>query len=732
VAIFIRFLLAALRGHPGKTLVILGCLLVDMGFNAGISLSFKFLIDHAVLPRDMHMLVLILGVLFGGVVVVFVVGVARDYIYSQLTVSVLNDLRERLFSHIQRLSLDFHARTSVGDITARFATDLAAVEAALAYAASGVILPLLNIVGCVVLLFVLEWRLALVALLVFPSAFLGPRLLDRRAAAASYERKRHEAQVVTTVQQSFSAPAVVKAFGLERYTLLGFKDELRGLAAASVRLGFLSALAERSAFIGFILTSVLVTAGGAHMAITGHLTVGSFMSYQALFLTLGWTLAFGMQYIPRLVQATGGLQRIVEVFDEVPRVADLPGATARPSLARSIAFEDVTFGYRPDQTALDRVVFIIHAGESVAIVGPSGAGKSTVLTLLARFYDPIGGRITVDGWDLRSVPQDAWRARIGLVPQESVLFDTTIRENIRLGQLEASAEAVEAAADLAGLRPLLATLPEGYDTRVGEGGGQLSGGQRQRVALARALLRDPSLLLLDEVTSALDAATEAAINATLAEVANGRMVVTVTHRLASVTHADRIVVLDGGRLVEQGTHAELLGRDGVYAHLWHKQSGFVVSEEGASATVDPTRLRAVPIFASLMDGMLQELAGRFAPERVPAGQTVVEQGDPADKFYLIVRGSLRVTTHDAAGAVREVAILEDGDHFGEIALLWNVARTATVRTRTPCLLLSLDRAQFQHLAGTSPELLRGLRAQAEARLGQLQTLEWTSSLSPGR
>src|SRR5262249_23403579 len=477
VAIFLRFLLTSVRGHWIKSLLILACLLIEMGFNASISMSFKFLIDQAVIPQNMQVLWLILGALIGGVVLVFCVGLGRDYLYAQVSTAALNDLRQRLFMHLQRLSLDFYARTTVGEITARFATDLAAVEQALTAAASGVFLPALDVLSCLVLLFVLEWRLALVALLMFPFVFLGPELLDRRAATASYGRKQQEARVVTTVQQSFSAPAIVKAFGLERYMLLSFTQQLRALAQTSIQVGFLSALMERSSLIGFLLTYVLMTAGGAYMTIKGVLSIGSFMSCQALFLTMGWTLAFGMQYAPRLVQATGRMQRIIDLFNEVPLVTDVPGATPLPPLSGTIAFEDVTFGYRPNQLNLNGVSFTIRAGESVAIVGPSGAGKSTVLALLARFYDPLSGQITVDGRDVRHTPQAAWRAQVGLVAQDSFLFDTTIGENIRLGKLDAPPTAVEAATGLAGLQALLVTLPEGYDTMVGEAPGPLSGGQ---------------------------------------------------------------------------------------------------------------------------------------------------------------------------------------------------------------------------------------------------------------
>jgi ATP-binding cassette subfamily B protein len=259
-------------------------------------------------------------------------------------------------------------------------------------------------------------------------------------------------------------------------------------------------------------------------------------------------------------------------------------------------------------------------------------------------------------------------------------------------------------------------MPSGYDTWVGERGGSLSGGQRQRLAVARALLREPALLLLDEATSALDAEAEAAVNATLLRAIPGRTVVSVTHRLALAQSMDLIIVLDGGRVTEQGSHAELLARGGLYARLWHKQSGLRVSPDLTRVEVEPGRLRAIPFLSQLDESVLQEVAGQFAAETHVEDRVVVHQGDPGDTFYVVARGKLEAFWTDEAGSQRQLRVLEDGDHFGEIALIKDVPRTATVRTLTPSVLLTLRRGQFLGLLQRSPDLARRFEATVERRV----------------
>ena len=354
-------------------------------------------------------------------------------------------------------------------------------------------------------------------------------------------------------------------------------------------------------------------------------------------------------------------------------------------------------------------------------MGPSGSGKSTILNLLVRFYDPTSGVVTMDGQDLRRVTQQSLRGQIGTVFQDTFLYNASVRENITLGKLDATDEEVEAAARGAEIHDFVMTLPQGYDTPVGERGGQLSGGQRQRIAIARALLHDPEILVLDEPTSALDPQTEAAINATLREQGRGRSVVTVTHRLSSVTEADRIFVLERGQVVEGGTHEELLRTRGLYYRLWGQQNGF---EDAPTIGVEASRLRAIPLFEHLDGMLLSTLADRFVLDRYAEGHVIFEAEDAGNKLYFIDRGEVEVLATGPGGEERRVALLRDGEYFGEIALLENVPRTATVRTRAPSTLLTLEREKFLDLLQSVPDLRtsfeRGVEARRRANLAVLQ------------
>ena len=313
------------------------------------------------------------------------------------------------------------------------------------------------------------------------------------------------------MHESLGAQAAVKAFGLEARLLEQFGERLQALLGSSTRTAFLGALVERSASIGILILHVVVLGIGTVMTLDGQLSVGSLVSFQSLFLTLSWSLSYLAQYAPNLVLASGAMRRIDELFALAPQVADAADAVALPRFARAIRFEHVTFGFDADRLSLADVNFEVQAGERIAIVGGVGSGKSTVVKMLTRFRDPQAGRVVVDDYDLRAVSQASLRSQIGLVLQEGFLFDATIRENIRLGKLDATDSEIEAVAGLIGLHDQIQQLPQGYDTRVGPLGEQLSGGQRQLVAIARAVLRDPPILIFDEATSALDSKAAALV-----------------------------------------------------------------------------------------------------------------------------------------------------------------------------------------------------------------------------
>jgi ATP-binding cassette subfamily B protein len=417
---------------------------------------------------------------------------------------------------------------------------------------------------------------------------------------------------------------------------------------------------------------------------------------------------------PSFLRASAGLARIDELLTERPAVRDPETPRELPRLGRAITFRDVSFGYGPEQACLTGLSFEIERGSHVAFVGRSGSGKSTVLSLLLRFHDPTSGSVLIDGVDLREVRQSDARGQMAIVSQESFLFDTTIRENLLAARPSASDAEIEAATRASEAHAFIDALPGRYDATVGERGQRLSGGQRQRLAIARALLRDPAILLLDEATSALDAATEAALDRTLTNAGKGRTVVTVTHRLNTIVNADRIFVLEGGHLVEQGRHDDLLRRGGVYAEIWRRQNGLQVGADGAAAAITVERLRATPLFRDLDPALLEEVSHRFASEQVAADRLVLQEGDPGDRFYIVARGRVVVSKRAPAGD-RTVAVLETGDHFGEIALLRDLPRTATVRTLSPCVFLTLQRTHFLELIERIPRLWSALEQVLERR-----------------
>lgn len=701
-----------LRPYRFQSFLILLGLLLEMAFAAAVPMSFRYLLDVVFPRRDERALTTIVVALGVGALLVAGGGLARDYLYARLTAGVLQDMRARLFSHLQALSMRYYRGSSAGDVVSYFSGDLTAVEGALTTAVAWAVLPFLDVVCSNVLLFVLDWKLALVAMLIWPVALLGPRVFAPRAATASYEKRQEEARAATVVQESTGAQSVIKAFELARHVEGAFAVRNQGLYQRSVRFSFLSAMVERSAGVGILALQVLIVGVGAFLAYRGRISVGTLVTFQTLFLTLSYSLSYVTQYLPQLMQAAGALQRIDDLLAEPLEVPDLPGALDLPQGAGEVRFEGVSFSYDGEYPNLDGITLRVPAGARVAFVGGSGSGKSTLLSLLMRFDEPAAGEILVDGHRVREVRRASQLQRMAVVLQESVLFNTTLRENIRMGRLSATDAEIEEAARLAEVDDFIRTLPDGYGTEAGERGGRLSGGQRQRIALARAIVRNPRILLLDEATSALDPVTEAAINATLERLSEGRTVISVTHRLSAAAQADRIYVLDQGKLVEEGSHLDLLEREGIYARLWQKQQGFSLSGDGERAAVTGERLGAVPLFRKLDAEMRERVAARFVTEVYPAGREVVREGDPGDRFYVVVRGRVEVERRGASGT-EKVAVLSDGDHFGEIALLRNAPRNATIRTTQPTVLLSLPRDSFLRLLDTAPTV----REQLEASIG---------------
>ena len=696
--------LARLRPHRPVLVPILLCILIESLFYAGLPFSFQYVIDVGLLGNNRRALVLLIAGLAGGAVLVALLGFARDYLYARMTASVLNDVRAVMFDHLQTLPLAFFTANRSGDILARFSTDISTIEKAATTVVSWVVIPGLDVLFSTVLLFALNWKLALISLLVWPLTIAVPGMFARRLIDESTQRNAEEGAILSVLHENLNAQVVVKTFGLAESSRHAFRHRLREVGSRMVRIGWLSGLVERSAYVGVMMLQVALLGLSAWMVQRGELTIGGLTSFQAIFLSLSYSLANAVQYFPTLMQTAASLRRIEQLMEQTPAVQD-SGSQPLPTGFGEIVFNGVSFGYTRNRRHLDGLSASIPQGGFVGVVGASGSGKSTLMTLLLRLYEPDEGSITIDGADIRRFALDGFHSLFGYVPQESILFDMSVRENIRLGNPAATDEGVEAAAQAAEVHDAILQLPQGYDTSAGERGGRLSGGQRQRIALARALVRNPAILILDEATSSLDPIAEAGIRSTLERLRHGRTILSVTHQLHGVVNANRILVLQHGRLCQEGTHADLLDRPGPYRDLWTKQQGFSLDAAAHHAEISIDRLRLVPVFYGLPDSVLAEAVRLFQTEESPANHLVLREGELGVCLYIIVRGSVEVT------ASRERStrfVLEEGDCFGERALLEAMPEMETVRTLSPCVFLTLTQAGFQYLTGQKMALGSGL------------------------
>lgn len=685
-------------------LVIVISLFAHELFRTYFALQLKRMIDSLQELGQVPNLTSILSVLVIGFFLALGIRLQGERLNAQIGIKILNQLRVTMFAHLQRLSDDYYTRTSSSDILARFSNDLTTVEKVVTIKLRDGVLDLVLLLLNVPVLFYIDWRLGLVPLLNLFIMSVVVGYLIPKATQTGYVLKTAEAQLTGDLQENIQAQALIRVFGFESMMFSRFRQQISMVERLGVRgilLGTLVSLSARS----IVLFSRVIAVGiGIFLVTSGGMTIGDFVAFFNL-LTLANNAIDDLNrtVLPDFIVATGSIQRIKEFLAEVPESVDRTDAISILPVQRQIELQNVFF-YTKEANQLQNINLLIPAKKTVAIVGPSGSGKSTLLILLMRGREATAGNILYDDVEIRRIKRSSLQQQMGVVFQDTYLFKTTIRENIRMAKPSATDAEVEKAAKLVDIHDSILQLPHRYETQVGEAGSWLSGGQRQRIAIARAIIRNPAILILDEATSALDPGTEAAINATLQRLGRSRIVITVTHRLSTIVHADHIVVLNEGRLVEAGTHDMLLERNGLYAQLWQKQSGFEISEDGRMAKVHASYLRQLPLFATLDNEVLDTIASRFTIQFINRGQNILQQGDVGDRFYLIARGQVEVFVHNAQGIEQKIDAKSDGDYFGETALVQDAPRNATVRTLTDCLLLTLPKQAFLTLLDELPSL----------------------------
>ncbi len=543
--------------------------------SAGLSLVFPAVIsnvvDSVLKDGDMRRLdqitLLLLGVFFARSFTSLLETYNLNYIGERIVV----DLRRQLYRHLQTLSLGFFAARRVGELVSRLSSDVTVMRTALTSNVNVLLQQSVIMVGAVAVMLALNWRLTLFIL------GLAPVVVALGAAFGFWLRR-----ISTQVQDELAGATVVteevlqnvrevKSFVREPYEIARYDAAVERSLAAAIRLLRVRALfGPLVAFLGFGGLALILWFGGREV-LAGRLTGGELIGFLIYGLTVAGALGAFVNLYTQVQEALGATKRVFQLLDTPPDIQDAPDARPLGPVQGRITLEQVSFSYDERQAVLRQIDLDIAPGEIVALVGPSGAGKSTIFNLIPRFYDPTAGVVRVDGVDVRSLTQASLRQQIGIVPQETLLFGGTIRENIRYGRLEASDEAIEQAARAANAHEFIMALPDRYETIVGERGIRLSGGQRQRVAIARAILKDPRILLLDEATSSLDSESEHLVQEALGRLMQGRTTVIIAHRLSTTKIAHRIVVLDQGVIVEMGTHDALMARDGLYAKLYSMQ-----------------------------------------------------------------------------------------------------------------------------------------------------------------
>jgi ATP-binding cassette subfamily B protein len=579
------------KPYARSWILILLCIAATAGFNLVPPLMVREIIDVALPTGDGLLLVAaVAGSVLAGLLA-RLIGVAQFSINVRIGQGVMFDLRNELYRHLQKQSLRFFTESKTGELMSRVTNDVAGIEGVVTNTVVNVVTNVVILLSVTLVIVGLHWQLALLSLVMLPFFVFPTRRVGRIRQQLRRQTAEHQGALASVMAEtlSISGTLLMKAFARESFEAERFRSKSSDLRELEIRQRMVGRWFFMVIGLFQSIGPALIYLYGGWLVIQGEISIGTVVAFVAYLRQLYGPVSELANVHVDVMTSLALFERLFTYLDLKPEIDDPPNALVPPPARGEIAFDRVSFGYVDGRLALDDVSFVAKPGQLVALVGPSGAGKTTVTYLVPRFYDPTSGAVRVDGHDVRTLSLRWLRSQIGIVTQETYLFHATVNENLRYGRPDATGEEIEAACKAANIHEFIARLPEGYETLVGERGYRLSGGEKQRLAIARVLLKDPRILLLDEATSSLDSRSEALIQAALTPLLTGRTSLVIAHRLSTILAADVILVLDRGRLVEQGTHTELLERGGLYARLYDEQ--FKPGRNGTS-TPSETPLRA--------------------------------------------------------------------------------------------------------------------------------------------